>query len=87
MSWAATYPNPSSELASGRFRPEADVHQGSILRFRGAYRAGDDSYRYGEYQTEAEALETAYQQARRLMIKRLRMGYQGPNHPPQLRMA
>lgn len=71
----------------GRFRPEADVHQGSILRFRGAYRAGDNSYRYGDYQTEAEALEPAYHQARQLMIKRLRMGYQYPNHRPQLRMA
>lgn len=57
------------------------------LGFGGAYRAGDDSYRYAEYQTEAEALELAHQQACEFMIKRLRMGYLGPNHPPQLRMV
>jgi len=45
---------------TGRERPEVDVHQGSILRFGGAYKAGDNSYRYGDYQTEAEALEPAY---------------------------
>lgn len=74
-------------VATGRDRPIPDVHQGTILRFGGAYRAGDNSYRYGDYQTEAEVLEPAYHQARRLMIKRLRMGYQYSNHRPQLRMA
>lgn len=27
----------------GSFRPEADIHQGSILRFGGAYKAGGGS--------------------------------------------
>lgn len=67
------------------FRPEADAHQDSILWLGGACKAGGRFN--GEYQADAEALETAHHQARRLMINRLRMGYQGPNHPPQLRMA